>query len=336
MCIHWCCKHCGTQLAHRWAYEHCNEYFVARSQDENLMACPNGPWLLRRAYHRHPYRGPQRCGQCKNASRKDKKLTQSARQKANVALGHRPDYNGAIYLGELKIRKTIPRNSQLPLEPGRLDAMKAKWESFNVTHKHLPSHELEREWTKRFTASKNVDPTVGGSPSMSKYASIFGQRTSLNQGEQISRAVAEEASRNPHQCIHRQSSPSIHEANVSLPQAAPSLTHCNHNSIIRRVNNTLQALSSAKQLILYKQDNDPTLFTKDRLIFPVEGAFSRSASNQQQPYNTRSELTKKSNSATVLHNRPFRNSSRSEVSYSSSSTTISSSSQPIRTRPWDL
>ena len=248
MCIHWCCKHCVTKLTHRWAYERCNEYFVARSRDENLVVCPNGPWLLRRAYHRHPYRGSQRCDQCKNASRKDKKLTQSARQKANVALGHRPDYNGAIYLGELKMRETIHRNSRLLLEPGRLDAMKAKWESFNVTHRHLPSHELEREWTKRFTASKNVDLKVGVSPS------IVGLRMSPKHSDLVGRAIAGEASRSPHQLIHRQSILSTHEViGGRLSQAIPLLIHCNHSSIIKWVNNTLEALSVAKQLIPYSR-----------------------------------------------------------------------------------
>ena len=337
MCLHWCCKHCFTKLTHRWAYERCNEYFVARSQDENLIACPNGPWLLRRAYHRHPYRGAQRCDQCKNASRKDKKLMQSARQKANVALGHRPDYNGAIYLGVLEIPETIHRNSRLPLEPGRLDAMKAKWESFNVTHRHLPSHDLEREWTKRFTASKHVDLKAVMSPSIPKNPSIVGQRMSPKQGSQVSTAVEGEVTRDPHQCIYRQFISSTHEANGRrLPQAAPPF-NSNHNSILKRVNNTLKALSIAKQLILYQQNNDPTLLTNNRLFTSVEESPSRSRGNQQQlVYNIRPEPTNKSNSSTVLQNEPSRDSGRSEVSSSSTSTTLSSSSRPTRTRPWDL
>ena len=336
MCIHWCCKHCFTNLTHRWAYERCNEYFVARSQDENLISCPNGPWLLRRAYHRHPYRGPQRCDQCKLASREDKKLMQSARQKANVALGHRPDYNGAIYLGVLEMRETIHRNSRLPLEPGRLDAMKANWESFNVTHRHLPSHELEREWTKRFTASKHVDLEAVVSPSISKNTSIVGQRMNPKQGSQVSTAVAGEVTRDPHQRIYRQFISSTHEANGRrLLQAAPPF-HYNHNSIIKRVNNTLETFSIAKQLILYQQNNDPTLFTND-IFTSVEETSSRSTGNQQQlVYNIRSEPTNKSNSSTVLQNEPSRDSGRSEVSSNLTSNTLSSSSRPTRTRPWDL
>ena len=316
MCIHWCCKHCSTELYHRWAYERCNEYFVARSQDENLVACPNGPWLLRRAYHRHPFRGPQRCDPCKKACRKDKKVEQLARQKANMALGHRHDYNGARFLGELEIRDTTHARSQLPLEPRILDAMKAKWESFNATHGHLPSHELEREWTKTFTASTNVDLKAGVSPSMTKHASTTGQRISP---------------------VYRQISSSICEANRSLRQAAPALIHCNHNSIIKRVNNTLEALSIAKQLTPYKQNNDPTPFTVDRLFSPIEGASSRSPGDQQLlHHNNLSKRTCESNFSTVVQNEPFRESGHSEVSSSSTSATISSSSQPTRTRPWDL
>ena len=242
MCIHWCCKHCSTALTHRWAYERCNEYFVARSEDKNFVVCPNGPWLLRRAYHRHPYRGSQRCDQCKIASRKDKKFKQSAREEANKALGHRANYNGAIDLGELKMRDKIPQTSQLPLEPERLDAMKAKWESFNVTHRHLPAHELERLWTKRFAASKDADLKAETLPATSKNASVFGQRTSTKRGEQLSAMVAGATTRNPHQDIHRQSVSSTHRANGgSLPQAAPSPNHFKHKSNVRRVRNTLEA-----------------------------------------------------------------------------------------------
>ena len=334
MCIHWCCKHCSTLLTHRWAYERCNEYFAARSEDRNLITCPNGPWLVCRAHHRHPYRGPQRCDQCKIACRKDKKF-KMARQKANLALGHRHDYNGAINLGELEIPETMDRNSQLPLEPGRLDAMKANWETFNVTHRHLPSHELEREWTKRFAASKDVDLKAEVSPSVSEKSIIFGQRTSPKRDEQVSRAIAAEALRNPHQCIRRRSISSIHEANGSLPQAAHPSIHCNSN--IERVNNTLKTSSSAKQLIMYMQNNNPTLHADDRLSTPVEGAFSRSSLNLQRlSYNIRSEPSNQSNSSTVLQSERSRDFDRSDASSNLTSTTLSSSSRSARTRPWDL
>ena len=255
MCIHWCCKHCFAKLNHPWAYERCNAYFNARAQDESLTACPNGAWLLRRAHHRHPHRGPQRCDECKKASRADKKISkrlmQSARSKVNKAQGRPFDYNGAIDLGELEIPETIRRTSRLPLASEKLDAMKAEWERFNVTHRHLPSHELEREWTKRFTASTKVGLKPGVSPSDLQNASTVGQRIRPEQGDQVGTAAAGEGSQNSNQYIRRQSVSSTHEANGGhLPQAASRLVHCIYNSIMKPVNNILKALSIAKQLTL--------------------------------------------------------------------------------------
>ena len=144
--------------------------------------------------------------------------------------------------------------------------MKAKWESFNVIHRHLPSHELEREWTKRFTASQIVDLKVGVSPS------IVGLRMSPKHSDQVGRAVAGEASRSPHQRIHRQSILSTHEViGGRLSQAIPPLIHCNHSSIIKWVNNTLEALSIAKQLIPYSRTTTRLdLPTTDSLHQPKE------------------------------------------------------------------
>ena len=191
--------------------------------------------------------------------------------------------------------------------------MKAKWESFNLTHRHLPSDELEREWAKSFAASKDVDLKAELSRSVSKNASIFGQRTSPKPGEQASRAVAGEAFWNPYQGIHRRSISSIHEANGNLPQAAPPVVHCNRNSIFKRVNNPLEALSSEKQLILYRQNNHPTLHSDHRLFTSVE---------------IRSEPTKE-----ITSSRDY---GGSKVSCTSSLTTLSSQSLSARTRPWDL
>lgn len=58
MCIQWCCKHCpnNSKLTHIWARDRCNDFFISRSHNENITECPRGPFELRRAYHRHPYR----------------------------------------------------------------------------------------------------------------------------------------------------------------------------------------------------------------------------------------------------------------------------------------
>ena len=322
MCIHWCCKHCSALLTHRWAYERCNEYFVARSLDQNLIACPNGPWLLRRACHRHPYRGDQTCDECKKARRKNKKLMQSARQKANKEMGHRPDYNGAVYLGELAIPETIHRDWQLPLEPGRLAAMKAKWENFTMTHRHLPSHELEREWTKRFRASNNADLKTKTSPLVSKNAPVLGQRTSLKHGDQVDSANAGEASRNP-QYIYRQSIPRVCEVNGGRASIS---ARCNYNSESKQVNNTLESLTSTKQLITYKQNNISTPFIDNRSFASIEGSSAPQVT-------TTSSFT---SYCTVPQNEQSQGADRDGVQRNYTSTPLSSSSRPRRTRPWDL
>ena len=106
MCIQYCCKHCPdncTKLNHQWARQRCNEFYIARSLDENITDCPKGPWELRRAFHRHPYRGSQRCDACKKAGKNKSKLAQSARKKANAAIGELPEYTGALFLGELDL-----------------------------------------------------------------------------------------------------------------------------------------------------------------------------------------------------------------------------------------
>ena len=106
MCIQWCCKNCQdklTVLTHHWARERCNDYYIARSEDRTTTDCPRGPWVLRRAYHRNPYKGVQRCDDCIRAGRKDSKRVQLARQKTNMAHGDRREYAGALYVGELVI-----------------------------------------------------------------------------------------------------------------------------------------------------------------------------------------------------------------------------------------
>ena len=341
MCIRWCCKHCIdklTKLTHRWAYERCNEYFIARSKDENISSCPRGPWELRRAYHRHPYRGPQRCDQCKNASRKEKKRMQSARQKANVAMGHRPDYNGAIYLGELEIQESTNRGSQPLLEPSKLDAMRMKWENFNVSHRHLPSHELEREWTKKFTAFKYVDPEAGTIPRPSKIASTVEQRVSHKDVCQATTALAGEKSRNPpHQQTYRHSTSKRHEPNGISPPTANVFIQCNPNSTTKRRASTLEAFSMTKQHERYKQNIDPAVDTKEPVFIPTKEIPLRITEHQQHfPYKFRLGVTHKGNYPTLVETNPSQDAERGGVHSTCTITAHSSSSQRTRTRPWDL
>lgn len=175
-----------------WARERCNDFFIERSKNRNLTDCPNGPLELRRAFHRHPYRGAQKCDACKKASRKDSKLVQSARQKANVALGERPEYVGALFLGELEIPDEF-HEAHL-LRRGEVDAMRSSWESFSLANGHLPSHELEREWATRFSAF-NVGLNAGVRTQSSKLAPTFGERMSGEDDNRGVTAAADEPSR---------------------------------------------------------------------------------------------------------------------------------------------
>lgn len=223
MCIQWCCKNCPdqyTKLTHRWARERCNEFFIARSRNERLTACPNGPWEFRRAYHRHPYRGAQVCETCKKTGRKEYKVTQSARQQANVALGERAGYTGTIYLGELEIPETF-HDSPHVIEARKLDAMRSNWESFSSENGHLPVHELEREWASRFAAFDGSLNTKAWAQEPSKLASTFGRPMSEGVCIQPSAVNKEEVSRSPDRRNYCIDDPSTNTRNCTIAEKKP-------------------------------------------------------------------------------------------------------------------
>ena len=303
MCIQYCCKNCGsdcTKLTHRWARERCNDYFSARSENQNITDCPNGPWELQRASHRHPYRGAQVCESCKKAGRKDYKVIQSTRQKANVALGERAEYAGAINLGELEIPDTF-YNPHF-VEGGKADAMRLIRESFKSANGHLLVHELERAWASRLTVF-DIGINAGAWTLPSKLASTFGQRTSeeaLNRGNT---AIADKVSRSPHRQIHPSSKAATYRPN--------------------------QTSRSACQNIQYNTSSD----TNKRNITNVEREASRSAQQHVQCQNNSD--TNKQNITPVKGKERSRDPDR-EAHYNSASTTRSSSSQSACARPWDL
>ena len=340
MCIQWCCKDCIdkiTTLTHRWARERCNEYFITRSQNPNTTACPNGPWQLRRAYHRHPYRGPQMCDDCKKAGRKEKKLIQSARQRANVALGQPPEYNEVMSLAELKNPGIYHRNMQLFLGPGKLDEMKAKWETFSAANGHLPSHELEREWAKRFAASNDVELKAGVCPEPLKFLSTVGQKLNEEVSGRASAAVAREVFRNPHQQIHRHFTSSTYER-METPSQSPHLfIRYNHDLAIKRPNTTQEASSIANQRVHYEYDISSATDTEKHNVVSVGEASYPTTCQPQLPYKLCSSRGDKGIRSNTFGEREApRDPSCGEVRCNSISATRSSSSQPTRTRPWDL
>lgn len=346
MCIQWCCKDCLdkiTILTHRWARERCNEYFIARSQNLNTTACPIGPWQLRRAYHRHPYRGPQMCDECKKAGRKEKKLIQSARQKANLALGQQPEYNGAMSLGELKIPESYHRNRQLLLEPGKINVMKAKWETFSAVNGHLSSHDFEREWATRFATSSDVYFNAGVSPQPSKYTPTVEQRMNEEVSSRASTTIMGEVFRNPHQQIYNHLNASTFERNEKSPRGPHVFIHYNPDSIIKWPNSTQEASPVAGQQARYQHNISSATNTGNRSISPVKHASYQTPCRPKLPYHMCSGLIEKgsrtTNSTTtamVGEEEAPRDPNFGDVQCYSSSTIGFSSSHLTRRRPWDL
>ena len=210
MCIQWCCKNCQNQLTiltHHWARERCNDYYIARSENYRVTDCPRGPWELRRAFHRNPYKGAQRCNDCIKASRKDSKRVQQERQRTNMVHGERREYSGALNVGELVIPEGFQNTAQ-PLVRGQLDVDKSSRQDFALGNEHLPSHGLEHEWAKRFAAS-NVGVCT---QSMATTSDVTQQMNgeSYNQGT----ALADTTSRTSYQPVQH---PSTHNTYKGKP-----------------------------------------------------------------------------------------------------------------------
>lgn len=344
MCIQWCCKYCIdkiTILTHPWARDRCNEYFIARSKNQNTTACPVGPWQLRRAHHRHPYRGPQMCDDCKKAGRKEKKLIQSARQKANIVLDQQPEYNGTMSLGELNVPESYHRNKQLLLEPGKLNAMKANWETFSVENGHLPSHEFEREWAKRFATSSDAYFNAEIPRQSSRYAPTVGERINKDVGSPPSTTIMGEASWNSHQQIYRHLNTSTYERNENPPRGPHVFIQYNPDSIIKWPNSVREVSPVADQHTRFQHDISPITNAGNRSIAPVKDTSHQTTWPSLLPYSICSGVNEKGShtitpTTTVEENETLQDPDRGGIYSYSSSTTRSLSSHPTRTRPWDL
>ena len=337
MCIQWCCKSCFdklTKLTHLWARERCNDYFIARSQNENTTACPKGPWELRRAFHRYPYRGSQRCNECIRTGWKEKKLVKSTRQKANEALGQQPEYTESISLGELEVPETFGNNTQRLLEPGKVDAMKAKWESFSAANGHLPSDELEHEWATGFAGFNGVDLMAGVWPQTSGLSSTVGQRMSEEVDNQFNATLAGELSQNPHQQTYRHAASSTHERKETPYDSAHIFIQYDPNATIRRRNRTQGSSTVADSHV---QCNIPETDTNRRNLTSAKETASHSYHHHHQlPYNIRPGTIDNRKHSTVIENKPSLHPDLGQIHCNPSSTMSPSSSQPTRTRPWDL
>ena len=328
MCIRWCCKSCPdnkvTRLNHRWARERCNDYFIVRSMNQSARDCPKGPaWELRRAFHRHPYRGSQRCGNCIKIARQSFKCVQMARQKANAVIGELPDYAGALYLGELEIPDNFHDNAQHLLDlPGKVDAMISNWESFNSENGHLPSYELEREWATRFTGFNGLPPL--------ELASIFERQQIRGDDSDRSTVSAEEVCRSPHQQIfHHPESPNTYQGNGISPSVLQHVRY-DANSSIKRANSTTvgqEASPSARQ-----HDQDALCpNTAKRNDTPIGNALQNAL--YQICYDISADTDKRI--VTTLEAKEYLRDPYRDFFYSHSKLTMCTA--PFgRTRPWDL
>lgn len=228
MCIQWCCKLCSdklTKLTHDLALERCYEYCMARSQDQSIMECPKGPPVLRRAFHRHPVRGAQRCNDCVMVARRKNKLVQLAQQRANIALGKPPEYAGALDLGVLEIPEDFNHYAeQQILELGKMDAMNSKWWSVSLANGRMAPNQLEDERAKRSTEYDKVDPNTGGAwvvQPLKVAAGTLGQQgMSEEDRSRVRTLLVGGVSENLHQHVHQisQSSNGKYETSRSVHQ----------------------------------------------------------------------------------------------------------------------
>lgn len=259
MCIQYCCKHCPdncTKLNHQWARQRCNEFYIARSQNENIIDCPKGPWELRRAEHRHPYRGAQRCDACKKAGKNKSKLAQSARKKANAAIGELPEYTGALFLGELEIPKDFDRVSAEDHTRLKTAAVGEITRSpHQQSHQHhststtckqnetsrSPHEDVQYNNNKSNTDKQNLTPVEQtASPKKLHHSQIYHSNSSETDADQrnIKRTVEAAASQkaNHHHRIRHDDSPETNKSNRTTveegKQAASRTAHhvVHHNS----------------------------------------------------------------------------------------------------------
>ena len=126
-----------------------------------------------------------------------------------MAHGERREYSGALYVGELVIPDGFQDTSQ-PLVRGQLDVAKSTWEDFALANKHLPSHELEREWANRFAGS-----SVGvGIPSMGNTSTVRQQINGEDPGSRM--ALAETNYRSPYPPVQHPTIQNIYRGKSTL------------------------------------------------------------------------------------------------------------------------
>ncbi|CAF9935253.1 hypothetical protein IMSHALPRED_010159 [Imshaugia aleurites] len=335
MCIQWCCKHCSdkfTKLTHRSAHERCNDYFIARSQNEHTTACPNGPWELRRAYHRHPYRGVQRCDDCIKAGRKGSKIAQLARQQANVALGQRPAYTGTVFLGELEIPDTF-HNAQRRIEPGNLDARTSSLEGLSSANEHLPSHEVERRWATKVTAfDVNLDPGIEPRPPM--LATNPGQHMGEAHHDPGTTALAAEHSQTRPQQAQYAAPSSMHKP-IETSQSPRRQAQHDEDSTTKSANSMTVEEETSRKARQHLHSHTSSDADRRDTTAVKEAAFQNP--HHETYRNTSSETTKR-NHPTLEQTKPHSQNPHREAPSTSPPAPCSSPSQSrsTRTRPWDL
>lgn len=217
--------------------------------------------------------------------------------------------------------------------------MKSNWESFSLANGHLPSHELEREWTKRFTALKKVGVDGGGWGQLSKNkASTFGERVVNGEGlTQGNKSLTEDVPRSLPQEIQQHSEPITYKRNEPSRSAHEHLPNHPHQIIERPESTTVlqPASRSASQQAQYNTCSD----TEGKNRTSIEQAASQNTYCDQIHGNI-SSGTKKSGYTTFREEKqaPSRDPHCKANSNTNPTTRSSSSllSQSTRLRPWGL
>ena len=299
MCIQYCCKRCPdncTKLNHQWARQRCNEFYIARSLDENITDCPKGPWELRRAFHRHPYRGSQRCDACKKAGKNKSKLAQSARKKANAAIGELPEYTGALFLGELDLSA---------LDVGDRNA--EGWTASPYGSKVASTFGRERMGGENYNI---VTTAAVGEDSRSPHQQIHQHYSTSTPCKQ------NERSRSAHQDVHYNENNNSHTDKQGITPdeqtASPNKRH--HHQIYHSNSSDQRNMTKTVETATSLKENHHHRIRHDN--------------SSETSKSTRTTLEGKEAASQATHHVTHHNSSLPTCS--------APSSQPTRKRPWDL
>ena len=273
---------------------------------------------------------------------------QSARQRANVALGQRPEYNGAMELGELEIPETFHGDVHGLCGMGRVENKMSNWESFSEANVRLPALRLEREWGHGFAAFNDAGPDGWGCARQpSKLPSNFRKRMSGEGDDQVNTTLLGDTSQNQHQLPHHHSASNAYGRNEDISSYTISPNRRRPNSTVNWPEIETADQTDSRCLIhlvnyehnIISDTNTGTNRDKRNTSTAEEASPPATRHNHHYQYyhNVYSPLSNKSRHSANFENRnTLQDPDRGQIYRSSTTTPWSPPSQPIRRRPWDL